>query len=146
MPKPVEVHGATPVRREHHDRFAWRARLKAHPVTRAWFRFAVAVVGALFMLAAVVSGPLPGPGGIPLFLTGLAILATEFHWARRFKTRLLRYLRVYLGWPPARKRNFWIAVFVALGILGWGYLAVLGVPAWLPEWLAAWLRRLPWVS
>lgn len=146
MPRPIKVHGATPVPREHHDRLAWRVRLKSHPVTRAWFRFAVGLVGTLFILAALITGPLPGPGGIPLFLTGLAILATEFHWARRFKSWLLRHLRVYLSWSPARKRNFLFLLMASLAALGWGYLAVFGVPAWFPSWLASWLRYLPGVD
>lgn len=42
----------------------------------------VLVVGCLFILAAGLTGWLPGPGGIPLFLVGIAILATEFEWAK----------------------------------------------------------------
>jgi hypothetical protein len=39
-----------------------------------------------------ISGPIPGPGGIPLVLLGLAVMASEFVWAERlmvvFKTQL----------------------------------------------------------
>lgn len=45
----------------------------------------VFVVGTLFIIAAGALGWLPGPGGIPLFLVGIAILATEFTWAERVK-------------------------------------------------------------
>ncbi|HIW31018.1 MAG TPA: PGPGW domain-containing protein, partial [Candidatus Luteococcus avicola] len=35
------------------------------------------------MVAAALTGWLPGPGGIPLFLMGLAVWASEFEWAHR---------------------------------------------------------------
>lgn len=146
MAKRVEVHGATPVKRERPDRLKWRVRLKSNPATRVWFRAGVAVVGVGLIIAALLTGWLPGPGGIPLLLTGLAVLSTEFLWAKRFNKWLLRHLRVYLAWPPARKRNFWLVVVVVVCVLWWSYLAVAGVPAWLPQWLARWLRYLPAVA
>lgn len=45
----------------------------------------VLVVGSLFIIAAGLTGWLPGPGGIPLFLIGIAILSTEFAWAKRVR-------------------------------------------------------------
>jgi hypothetical protein len=69
----------------------------------AWFRIPtsirkplVLVVGGLFILAAAATGWLPGPGGIPLFLIGIAILATEFEWAERWRDRILVVIH-YLG-------------------------------------------------
>lgn len=56
----------------------------------------VLVVGSLFILAAAATGWLPGPGGIPLFLIGVAILATEFAWAERVRDRMLEVVH-YLG-------------------------------------------------
>lgn len=45
----------------------------------------VLTAGVLFIIAAGLTGWLPGPGGIPLFLIGIAILATEFAWAKRVR-------------------------------------------------------------
>jgi hypothetical protein len=56
----------------------------------------VLVTGSLFIIAAAATGWLPGPGGIPLFLIGVAILATEFAWAERFRDRILELIH-YLG-------------------------------------------------
>ena len=42
----------------------------------------VLVVGCLLIIAAAATGWLPGPGGIPLFIAGIAVLATEFAWAK----------------------------------------------------------------
>ena len=49
----------------------------------------VLVVGLLFVIAAGLTGWLPGPGGIPLFLIGIAILATEFAWAKRVRDKVI---------------------------------------------------------
>ena len=49
----------------------------------------VFILGALFIIAAGLTGWLPGPGGIPLFLIGIAILATEFAWAKRVRDKVL---------------------------------------------------------
>lgn len=146
VPEPIEVRGATRAPHEPPDRLAWRARLKSHPTTRAWFRVAVAVFGVMLMIAAPAFGVLPGPGGLPLFLLGLAVLATEFHWARRFNKWLVRRMRAYLNWDPTHKRWLWFGVFMVFVVLTWVYLLVLGVPAWAPGWAARVLGHLPWVS
>ena len=49
----------------------------------------VLVVGLLFIIASVLTGWLPGPGGVPLFLIGIAILATEFAWAKRVRDKVI---------------------------------------------------------
>lgn len=67
---------------------------------RGWFRVPrgvrrpiVIVVGFLFVVSAGLTGWLPGPGGIPLFLVGVAILATEFEWAERLKNFVLKIIK-----------------------------------------------------
>jgi hypothetical protein len=49
----------------------------------------VLIVGLLIVIISPFTGVLPGPGGIPVFLIGVAILATEFEWARRIRDPLL---------------------------------------------------------
>lgn len=56
----------------------------------------VLVVGCMFVLAAAATGWLPGPGGIPLFLIGIAILASEFVWAEKFRDIVLEII-YFLG-------------------------------------------------
>lgn len=41
------------------------------------------ILGAMFMIAALLTGWLPGPGGIPLFIIGLSLLAINHEWAER---------------------------------------------------------------
>ncbi len=144
MPEPVEVHGATVAPRV--DRIAWRVRLKSNPRTRFWFRLGVGLVGAALVIAAPLTGWLPGPGGIPLFLAGLAVLSTEFLWAKRVQAWMLRRLRTYLEWSPGRQRLFWACFFTAFAIFWYILLIIISVPTWLPEWAARWLRILPGVD
>jgi hypothetical protein len=44
-------------------------------------KIAIAIIGGTVLLVGVALLVLPGPG-IPLLIAGLAILATEFVWAR----------------------------------------------------------------
>jgi hypothetical protein len=45
--------------------------------------------GYLLLLAALLTGWLPGPGGIPLALAGLGLLSIHNAWARRIREYLL---------------------------------------------------------
>ncbi len=47
------------------------------------------LAGLGLIVLAILTGWLPGPGGIPLFLAGVGLLAINHEWARRF----LRYLK-----------------------------------------------------
>src|SRR5712692_4008234 len=68
----------------------------ARPMLRHLRRIAVAFVGGIVVAVGVVMLVLPGPG-ILVIPAGLAILATEFQWARR----LLHHLRKLI---PKRTR------------------------------------------
>lgn len=51
-------------------------------VRRKVKRVAIAIAGGIVLVAGIIAIPYPGPGWLIVF-TGLAILATEFEWARR---------------------------------------------------------------
>ncbi len=58
-------------------------------------RVVVTVIGAVVMVVGVVLVPLPGPGWAIIF-AGLAILATEYTWARRLlRSARARWQRYY---------------------------------------------------
>ncbi len=42
------------------------------------------ILAVIFMIAALATGWLPGPGGIPLFLIGLSLLAINHEWAEKY--------------------------------------------------------------
>lgn len=50
------------------------------------YRIAVAMVGSIMIVAGLIMLVLPGPGWAAIFV-GLAILSTEFVWARRVMHR-----------------------------------------------------------
>ena len=93
-----------------------------------------------------MTGPLPGPGGIPLVLLGIAVWSSEFEWAQRlmywFKAQLKRYRR----WPRSHRLLFW-AVFGLWLRDAWPTCScsTFGVPFWVPEFAAKFLRQLPGV-
>ena len=60
----------------------WRDRLRDRPTAEFGYRIAVAVIGLAVLAVGIVAIPYPGPGWAVVFV-GLAILATEFDWARR---------------------------------------------------------------
>ncbi|MCA9342764.1 hypothetical protein KC950_01995 [Candidatus Saccharibacteria bacterium] len=46
-------------------------------------RIGIDALGVLLIIGSILFGWIPGPGGIPLFLAGLGLLATNHEWARR---------------------------------------------------------------
>jgi hypothetical protein len=48
-------------------------------------------LAVLAMIFAIATGWLPGPGGIPLFILGLSLLAINHTWAKRYIDLLRRY-------------------------------------------------------
>jgi len=54
----------------------------------------VLAVGLFFVILSPFTGVLPGPGGIPVFLIGVAILATEYEWAQRVRDPILHWVHI----------------------------------------------------
>jgi Putative transmembrane protein (PGPGW) len=106
------------------DRWRWRRKIRQNPRRLVIYRIAVGLVGVLLIALGLVSGPLPGPGGIPLVLLGLAVWSSEF-------------------WPAATKGAFWVAFFACCGLFGYLYLLALGIPRWVPGSVDMLLQRLP---
>jgi hypothetical protein len=57
-----------------------------------WWRIIIFCGGSLFLLAGIVMLILPGPAIIFIPL-GLAILATEFRWAKKLLVRAREWIR-----------------------------------------------------
>ncbi len=82
----------------------------------------VLTLGLFLVVISPFTGILPGPGGIPIFLLGVAILASEFDWADRFKKFMLHHMptwiRRYWRFTPKWLNFFDICalVFVGFGI------------------------------
>jgi hypothetical protein len=139
---PVDLRLGAP----HEDRFAWRRRIRSNPHQLRVYRCIVAAVGLLLILLGLATGWLPGPGGIPLVLGGLAVWASEFHWAHRLMLRLKHALHVVRSWSRGKKAVAWLVFLAGCGLFGWAYLALVGPPAWVPFEVDRVLAVLPGVD
>lgn len=103
---------------------------------RLLYRGGVAVVGGAIVLIGLVLVPAPGPGWLIVF-AGLAVLATEFAWARRLLAHARRRVAQAAAWTA--RQGIVVRALLGLGsaavVLGvlWAVLAVIGVPTWLPD-------------
>jgi len=104
-----------------------RDRVLAFPAGHLTWRFFIAVAGLVVVGVGIVLLPLPGPGWAIIFL-GLAIWATEFHWA----SRLLRFargkVREWTDWLRRQSR-------VVHALVGAVSLAFLGAGIWFVVWV-----------
>ena len=128
-----------------HDRWNWRRKIRQSPRKLAFYRALVGVVGTFFICLGFITGPLPGPGGIPLVLLGLAIWASEFHWAHRVMIWFRQRLTQYQGWSRKQQVLFWGVFIACCWLLAWAYLVVLGPPGWLPQFARRAATMLPGV-
>ena len=84
-------------------------------------RHVIIATGVCVAVLGLVLMPVPGPGGTPVFLAGLAILSTEFKWARDF---LARFKEVY-GKMSKRKRltltYSMLAFYLVSGVIAWNW-------------------------
>ena len=152
-PASMTAHAASEYPHDHHhhhiliepeeDRWRWRRKIRQDKRKLVVYRAAVGILGLVLMALGVVSAPLPGPGGIPLVLLGLAVWSSEFEWAHQVMMWLKKELHRYRSWPASRKTLFWVAFFTCCGLLGYAYMLTLGVPGWLPGSAHQLLQRLP---
>ncbi len=83
-------------------------RWRQNPVVR----YGLLGVGVLFLLATLVIGPLPGPGGVVTFAIGAGLVLQNSMWARRRYVELKRKQPRLGGWadwglrrPSAKRRE-----------------------------------------
>jgi uncharacterized protein (TIGR02611 family) len=104
-------------------KLSFRARIEEKATLRRTYRVGVAVLGGLVLAAGVIMIPYPGPGWLVVF-AGLAILASEFHWARR----VLHYARgKYDAWTEWLGRQPVIVRLAVLALTGLVVMATLYV-------------------
>jgi uncharacterized protein (TIGR02611 family) len=63
-------------------------------------RIAILCGGSLLLIAGIVLLVLPGPG-VPLIIAGLALLGTQFEWARRASNWMRERLRAAVAMVKA---------------------------------------------
>ena len=82
-----------------------RERLRQRPLLDFVYRVIVAVAGLSVLLVGIAAIPYPGPGWAIVFL-GLAILATEFYWAKRTLTYSRARYDTAMAW--FRRQPAWV--------------------------------------
>jgi uncharacterized protein (TIGR02611 family) len=107
----------------------WRDALRDRPAVDFTYRVVVGIVGLAVLGVGILAIPYPGPGWAIVFI-GLAILATEFTWARlALKFTRERYDQV-MTW--FKRQGLWVqalgVAFTAAVVLG--TLWLLGALAW----------------
>ena len=68
------------------NRATWKVLLD-----RPWFEMLLFVIGVLLIIASPIAGVIPGPGGIFVFATGLALVLKTSMWAKRNYVRFKRW-------------------------------------------------------
>jgi uncharacterized protein (TIGR02611 family) len=107
----------------------WRDALRDRPAADLAYRVVVGIVGLAVLGVGILAIPYPGPGWAIVFI-GLAILATEFTWART----LLKFTRerydLVMAW--FKRQGLWVQAlgiaFTAAVVVG--TLWLLGALAW----------------
>lgn len=118
-----------------------RERLRSNPRTRHPYRIVVGVVGGLIVAGGLLAVPFPGPGWL-IVIAGLAILASEFEWARRLQDYTVRHVKAWSSW--ALRQPLWLRLLIGLATVAFVYgvvvlsLHLTGVPGWIPSWVPLW--------
>jgi uncharacterized protein (TIGR02611 family) len=102
----------------------------------------VAVVGTAVLVAGIIAIPYPGPGWLILF-AGLAILATEFHWAWRVLHWTRRRYDACTGWVRRQPRTVRLAVIAMTGAVVLVTLWLVNALGLIADWVgveADWVR------
>jgi uncharacterized protein (TIGR02611 family) len=90
----------------------WRDGVRATRAGRLTLKIVVGTLGALLVVGGLIMVPFPGPGWLVVF-AGLAVLATEFHWAHRLLAVGRRSLSVWTDWY---KRQGWTVRIIVLAV------------------------------
>ena len=87
-------------------------------IVKRWLKI---VVGGVVTIIGIILMPVPGPGGTPVTLAGLAILGSELPWAKR----LMENLRERTGFLRSGKNSRRKRIGIIAGILV--FYAITGV-------------------
>ncbi|MDQ1293989.1 MAG: hypothetical protein QG608_1872 [Actinomycetota bacterium] len=121
------------VRRKVHG---WRERIRAR---RGWclaYRILVGIIGTVIVVGGLAMVPLPGPGWLIVFL-GLAILGSEFAWAKRLELWVRGVVGVWIHWIT--RQNLLVRSLIGLATMAfvvgvvYAVLVVYGIPEWVSE-------------
>ncbi|MEV4285435.1 TIGR02611 family protein [Nonomuraea bangladeshensis] len=88
----------------------WLDGIRATRTGAMTLKIVVGVIGTVMVVGGLIMVPFPGPGWLVVF-AGLAVLATEFHWAHKLLEFGKRTLHAWTQWY---KRQGWTVRIVVL--------------------------------
>lgn len=110
-------------------------------VKRQTKRLLVGIGGGLLLVAGIIMIPYPGPGWL-VVISALALLSTEFHWAKRGLDFVKEYYQKWHDWTE--RQEPYIRLLLALGT----FLIVVAT-VWLVNGFGLWAMILhldaPWM-
>ncbi|WP_326821135.1 TIGR02611 family protein [Streptosporangium sp. NBC_01756] len=112
--RPSETGDADALKAEAVRRSGIHGRLDGIRATRAGrltLKIVIGVLGAVLVTAGLIMVPFPGPGWLVVF-AGLAVLATEFHWAHRLLAFGKQTLSAWTAWLG--RRGWTVKILVVL--------------------------------
>ncbi len=93
-------------------------------------RWVKIVLGVPTVILGVILMPVPGPGGLPVTLAGLAILATEIPWVHR----KLEWLKERIQLLRSEKKFQWIRLGIIVGLIIFYIAVAMVIPRILAKW------------
>lgn len=88
----------------------WLESVRSTRTGALTLKIVIGAIGAVMVIGGLIMVPFPGPGWLVVF-AGLAVLATEFHWAHK----LLEFGKGVLhSWTQWYKRQGWVIKIVVL--------------------------------
>ncbi|AKC39399.1 TIGR02611 family protein [Mycolicibacterium phlei] len=120
----------------------WRDGVRDRPALNVFYRMAVAIIGLAVLGAGIIAIPYPGPGWAIVFL-GLAILASEFSWARKLLHAVRARYDRFMAWfstQPQWLRGIGVLFTAALVVVTLWVLGAVGWVAALVGIEANWLK------
>lgn len=94
-------------------------------------RVMIDAAGYLLIIAAGLTGWLPGPGGIPLFIAGLGLLSINNKWAKDLREYVLEHggkiIQIIFPKHPVAQWAYDIIAIALFGVaayLGWQHAAL----------------------
>ena len=112
------------------QRYRFLDRIRQRPILGWIYRFLVGLLGGSVVIIGLILVPAPGPGWLIVF-SGLAILATEFAWAKRLLDFGRAKFAAWMGW--INRKPLWLRCFI--GLVSAAFLvSVLLAGAYLSGW------------
>jgi uncharacterized protein (TIGR02611 family) len=128
------------------DDWGWRRKIRSNPHSHLIYRIVVGVVGLFVVVVGLIMVPFPGPGWLVVLL-GLAVWASEFEWAQRLLQHGEHTLKAWSEW--LRPQPWWmqglvlLVTIAAVAAIFWLLFLISGVPAFFPDSVGTWLKKVP---